>query len=105
MLAWHVADSTALDAQVLGRLAVEREELVRAGEELEAQLLREQRAAGTGTQRKTIWQADISPISPLYLPISPLYLPYISLYLPYISPISPYISRPLRHDGEPPGTC
>lgn len=46
-----------LARRVLGRLAVEREELVRAGEELEAQLLREQRAAGTGTQRKTIWQA------------------------------------------------
>ena len=52
-----MADCTPLDAQVLGRLAVKREELVRAGEELEAQLLREQRAAGTGTQRKTIWQA------------------------------------------------
>ena len=42
---------------MLGRLGAKREELLRAGQELEAQLLREQKSAGTATQRKTIWQA------------------------------------------------
>tara|TARA_B100000795_G_scaffold218960_1_gene173173 strand:+ start:1133 stop:1429 length:297 start_codon:yes stop_codon:yes gene_type:complete len=53
----NVAHSAPLDAQVLGRLAAKREELLREGQELEAHLLREQKSAGTATQRKTIWQA------------------------------------------------
>ena len=52
-----MAHSTPFDAQLLGRLGAKREELLRAGQELEAQLLREQKSAGTATQRKTIWQA------------------------------------------------
>jgi hypothetical protein len=46
-----------LARRVLGRLAAKREELLREGRELEALLLREQKSAGTATQRKTIWQA------------------------------------------------
>ena len=42
---------------MLGRLAVKREELLSEGRALEVQLLREQKAAGAATPRKTIWQA------------------------------------------------
>ena len=38
-------------------MAAKQEDLLREGRALEAQLVREQKAAGTATQRKTIWQA------------------------------------------------